>query len=55
LTCKGSDALSGLASCTIHRTKHTHHGVATVHWTATATDKAGNTTTKKGHFSYHLS
>jgi hypothetical protein len=50
LTCKATDKLSGVANCTIHKTHTTHNGTKTVHYTATAKDKAGNTTTKKGHY-----
>ena len=41
--CVGHDTLSGLASCTLHRHHHGHH----VTYTATATDKAGNTATAR--------
>lgn len=42
------DALSGLASCRIHQHRSGH----TIHFTATAVDKAGNKTTARGK--YHV-
>jgi hypothetical protein len=54
LSCHGADALSGLASCKITRHHTTKHGKRTVHWTGTATDKAGNTKVKHGSFSYKV-
>jgi adhesin/invasin len=50
LTCNASDQLSGIASCKIATHKGTSHGVTTVSYTATATDKAGNTATTKGAY-----
>jgi hypothetical protein len=53
LTCKGSDALSGIATCKIvHHDLSTRRGVTRLHWTAVATDKAGNQTTKRGYDHY---
>jgi hypothetical protein len=46
LRCVAHDALSGVASCKI--SKH-RHGKA-VHYVATAMDRAGNKTTKAGHY-----
>jgi hypothetical protein len=46
LKCVAHDALSGVASCKIHR----HHKGVTVHWTAVAKDKAGNKATKHGSY-----
>ncbi|HEX3897918.1 MAG TPA: InlB B-repeat-containing protein [Mycobacteriales bacterium] len=48
--CEATDATSGVASCTFHRHRTTRHGVTILHWSAKATDKAGNTTTKTGHY-----
>jgi hypothetical protein len=42
LKCVAHDALSGVASCVIHRHRHKQNGVLTVHYTATAIDVAGN-------------
>jgi Bacterial Ig-like domain (group 3) len=50
LRCVASDGLSGVASCVITKHHHTHHGVRTVHYTAVATDVAGNVHTIRGHF-----
>jgi hypothetical protein len=50
LTCHASDKLSGIAHCTIHKTHTSHNGTITVHYTASAKDKAGNVTTKKGDY-----
>lgn len=52
LTCRGLDGLSGIASCRIHRDVTTHNGIRKVRWTAVARDRAGNTTTQHGRFSY---
>jgi hypothetical protein len=52
VSCHATDALSGVASCVVHLHSHTRGGVTHLHWVATATDKAGNTTTKRGHFAY---
>lgn len=48
--CHASDALSGVVSCRIHKHRSTRHGLTTVRWSATATDDAGNSTSKSGHF-----
>jgi hypothetical protein len=50
--CHASDSLSHGATCSVHRTRTIHNGVHTLHWTATAHDRAGNTKKKSGHFSY---
>jgi hypothetical protein len=42
--------LSGISSCVITQRRHTKGGVTIVHWTAVATDKAGNTTTVRGSY-----
>jgi hypothetical protein len=55
LHCIASDALSGVQSCVIVQHHHTRHGVTTVHWTAVATDKAGNKTTEHGEYSVNNS
>lgn len=53
LSCNSVDGLSGIASCVIHRHSHRHaNRRVTVTWTAVARDHAGNTTTKRGRFSY---
>jgi hypothetical protein len=52
LVCHATDGLSGVASCVVHKRSHTHGGETTVHWTAIAVDKAGNATSKSGHFAY---
>jgi hypothetical protein len=43
--CASSDALSGIASCRLTSRTRTNHGAERITWTATATDKAGNTRT----------
>ena len=51
--CKATDSLSGIASCHLTRhTTHSHQGLepATVHYTLTATDNAGNHTTLHGTY-----
>jgi hypothetical protein len=45
VSCVGADTLSGIASCTV-AVGRASHGV--VHYTATATDKAGNIKTARG-------
>jgi hypothetical protein len=47
VSCVGADSLSGIASCTV-AVGHASHGV--VHYTATATDKAGNVKTGRGFY-----
>jgi hypothetical protein len=51
LRCVANDALSGVASCVIHRSRTTSRGVRHVHYTAIATDVAGNTRTVSGSYS----
>lgn len=54
LTCKATDALSGVASCRIHRHRHKHaDGTTTVRYVGVARDVAGNTSKTRG--SYTLS
>jgi predicted phage tail protein len=48
VTCKGTDKLSGIASCTVRSKVHGDH----VTYRIVATDKAGNRTVKKGRFHY---
>ena len=52
LSCHSADGLSGTVSCVIYRHSHVHRGIRTVRWTAVARDRAGNTRTKHGRFSY---
>jgi YVTN family beta-propeller protein len=42
-TCRGADSLSGIATCTVTRATHRHRVV----YVATATDRAGNTTSTR--------
>jgi hypothetical protein len=49
LTCVGSDALSGIATCNVSQTFDSTHHVE--HYTATAKDEAGNATTIHGSYS----
>jgi hypothetical protein len=49
-TCTATDSYSGVASCTVTVSGGSTNGVGTFSWTATATDKAGNTTTVAGTF-----
>ena len=49
-TCMASDSFSGLASCTVTVTGGNSNGVGTFAYSATATDKAGNTSTVTGTF-----
>jgi hypothetical protein len=46
VSCHATDALSGVASCSLHRTRKGN----TVTYTAVATDKAGNVTRKHEHY-----
>jgi hypothetical protein len=46
ITCHATDALSGVASCTIN----THRAGHVVTYTATAKDKAGNVARRRGHY-----
>jgi len=48
--CAAADALSGVASCTVTRHAHSAHGTTTVHYRATARDKAGNVHTVTGTY-----
>lgn len=51
LTCKATDALSGVASCVVAVTKKKKSKKLTiVRWTATALDRAGNPATSKGQY-----
>ena len=50
LTCAAHDGLSGIRSCRIRQHRHPDHGITTVQWTATASDRAGNTTRHRGHY-----
>lgn len=50
LTCHGTDALSGVASCHITKTVHLTKNYRTVHYTAVATDNAGNSSRVSGHY-----
>ncbi|QNN53140.1 PxKF domain-containing protein [Nocardioides mesophilus] len=49
-TCTARDEVSGIDSCTVTVTGGTANGVGTFSWTATAKDKAGNTTTITGSY-----
>ena len=49
-TCTASDSVSGVASCKVTVTGGSANGVGTFGYAATATDKAGNTTTVTGTF-----
>jgi hypothetical protein len=51
LVCKGTDALSGVASCKVTTTKKKSKKRTVVRWQATAVDRAGNTATSKGQYS----
>jgi len=48
LACKGTDALSGIASCKVTVTKKRSKRRTVVRWTATAVDRAGNQASSKG-------
>ncbi|MBW8801493.1 MAG: Ig-like domain repeat protein, partial [Streptomyces sp.] len=48
--CVASDALSGVASCTVSRHSHTTGDSTTVHYRVTARDKAGNVRTVNGTY-----
>lgn len=54
LECIAHDAVSGLTSCTIQQSRHTHHGVTRISWEATAIDVAGNTATRRGDYYLRL-
>ncbi|WP_411720418.1 OmpL47-type beta-barrel domain-containing protein [Mycetocola sp.] len=49
-TCTATDSFSGVASCTVTVTGGTTNGVGTWSYTATAVDRAGNTTTITGTY-----
>jgi hypothetical protein len=49
-TCSATDSFSGLASCTVKVTGGNANGVGTFTYTATATDKAGNSSTITGTY-----
>lgn len=49
-TCTATDSFSGLLSCKVAVTGGTASGVGTFTYTATATDKAGNTSTQTGTY-----
>jgi hypothetical protein len=49
-TCTATDSFSGVASCKVVVTGGNANGVGTFNWTATATDKAGNTSTTTGTY-----
>jgi sugar lactone lactonase YvrE len=48
--CTAVDTLSGIASCQIKQTVASHATVRLVHYTATATDRAGNTASLRGSY-----
>jgi hypothetical protein len=48
--CLATDAISGVASCVFHHHTTKRRGVTVLHWSAKATDKAGNTTIRTGHY-----
>jgi hypothetical protein len=49
-TCTAHDSLSGPRSCAVHKRRTTDGRVTIVHWTATGSDTAGNTTTGTGEY-----
>lgn len=49
-TCDATDSFSGLDTCTVVVTGGTANGVGSFSWTATATDKAGNSVTQSGTY-----
>jgi hypothetical protein len=49
-TCTAVDSFSGIASCTVSVTGGNANGVGTFSYTATATDKAGNSSTVSGTY-----
>lgn len=49
-TCTATDSFSGVASCTVTLSGGNANGVGAFTYTATATDKAGNTTTITGSY-----
>ena len=49
-SCAASDDISGVSSCEVHVSGGSGNGVGTFTYVATATDKAGNRSTKTGSF-----
>jgi hypothetical protein len=49
-TCTATDSFSGVASCTVTVSGGSSNAVGSFSYTATATDKAGNTTTQSGTY-----
>ncbi|WP_344255852.1 OmpL47-type beta-barrel domain-containing protein [Terrabacter carboxydivorans] len=49
-TCDATDSFSGLDTCKVTVTGGTANGVGTFGWTATATDKAGNSVSQTGSY-----
>lgn len=49
-TCDATDSFSGLDTCKVAVTGGTANGVGTFNWTATATDKAGNSVSQTGTY-----
>ena len=49
-TCNPTDSYSGIASCVVTVSGGNANGVGTFNYTATATDKAGNTTVVTGTY-----
>jgi hypothetical protein len=49
-TCTATDSFSGMASCTVRVTGGNANGTGTFAYTATATDKAGNSSTVTGTY-----
>ncbi|KRE97417.1 hypothetical protein ASG76_01455 [Nocardioides sp. Soil774] len=49
-TCDATDSFSGLDTCKVTVTGGTANGAGTFAWTATATDKAGNSVTQTGTY-----
>jgi hypothetical protein len=49
-SCAAADGVSGVASCSVRVTGGLANGVGTFAFTATATDKAGNTATRTGSY-----
>ena len=49
-TCDATDSFSGLDTCKVTVTGGTANGVGTFSWTATATDKAGNSVSQTGTY-----
>jgi hypothetical protein len=49
-TCTAADSFSGVDTCKVTVTGGTANGVGTFNWTATATDKAGNSASQTGSY-----